>query len=51
MQQIGIPKLHIFKRSMTIKDLKLKVFQIVRPLLKIPQLQRVNQSGVEMTDY
>ena len=36
LQKVGLAKLHIFKRSMTVKELKLKVFTIVRWLLKIP---------------
>lgn len=36
LHQIGFPRLHVFKRSLTVKEFKFKMFQILRPLLIIP---------------
>ena len=36
MQFIGIPFLQVFSKSMTIFDVKFKIFCLLRPILDIP---------------
>ena len=48
--QVGFPRLHVFRRSFTSRQLRLQIFRIFRPLLlQIPKLDRFN-NGVELTD-
>ena len=42
--------MHIFRRTSTIKEIKYRIFEIFRPLLEIPQLQKINQKGKTLTD-